>query len=95
MTHMQRAGHRPIALVGGGTGMVGDPSGKTDMRKMMTRETVEENSRAFQKQFSRFLDFSEGKAMLVNNADWLLDLNYVEFLREVGVHFSVNRMLAA
>ena len=95
MMHMQRAGHRPIALVGGGTGMVGDPSGKTDMRKMMTLETVEHNCRAFQKQLSRFLDFSEGQAILVNNADWLLNLNYVDFLREVGIHFSVNRMLTA
>jgi tyrosyl-tRNA synthetase len=95
MAHMQKAGHRPIVLVGGGTGMVGDPSGKTDMRKMMTLETVEHNSRAFQKQLSRFLDFSEGKAIMVNNADWLLDLKYVEFLREIGVHFSVNRMLTA
>ena len=95
MMHMQRSGHRPIALVGGGTGMVGDPSGKTDMRKMMTLEMVEHNSRAFQKQLSRFLDFSEGQAILVNNAEWLLNLNYVEFLREVGIHFSVNRMLTA
>ncbi|HHT64464.1 MAG: tyrosine--tRNA ligase [Caldicoprobacterales bacterium] len=95
MMHMQQAGHRPIALIGGGTGMVGDPSGKTDMRKMMTKETIDHNCRAFQKQLSRFLDFSEGQALLVNNGDWLLDLNYVEFLREVGVHFSVNRMLTA
>ncbi len=95
MMHMQRAGHRPIVLVGGGTGMVGDPTGKTDMRKMMTRETVEANCRSFQKQLSRFLDFSDGKAILVNNADWLLNLNYVDFLREVGIHFSVNRMLTA
>ena len=95
MTHMQRAGHRPIALVGGGTAMVGDPSGRTDMRKMLTLEMIEHNSRAFKKQLSRFLDFPEGKAGMVNNADWLLDLNYVEFLREIGVHFSVNRMLTA
>src|SRR5690554_916277 len=95
MIHMQRAGHRPIALVGGGTGMVGDPSGKTDMRKMMTLETVKANCEAFKKQLSRFLDFSDDKAILVNNADWLLNLNYVDFLREVGVHFSVNRMLSA
>lgn len=95
MMHMQKAGHRPIALVGGGTGMVGDPSGKTDMRKMMTMETVEHNCQAFQKQLSRFLDFAEGKAILVNNADWLMELKYVEFLREIGVHFSVNRMLTA
>ncbi len=95
MMHMQKAGHRPIVLVGGGTGMVGDPSGKTDMRKMMTLETVEHNCQAFQKQLSRFLDFSEGKAVLVNNADWLLELKYVDFLREIGIHFSVNRMLTA
>lgn len=95
MMHMQRAGHRPIAMLGGGTAMVGDPSGKTDMRKMMTRETVEHNGRAFKKQLSRFLDFSEGKAIMANNADWLLELNYVNFLREIGAHFSVNRMLSA
>jgi tyrosyl-tRNA synthetase len=95
MMHMQRAGHRPIALVGGGTGMVGDPTGKTDMRKMMTLETVQENCVAFKKQLSKFLDFTDDKAILVNNADWLLDLNYVDFLREIGVHFSVNRMLTA
>ncbi len=95
MMHMQNAGHRPIVLVGGGTGMVGDPTGKTDMRKMMDLETVNKNCEAFKKQLSKFLDFSEGKAIMVNNADWLLDLNYVEFLREIGVHFSVNRMLTA
>jgi len=95
MSHMQRAGHRPIALLGGGTGMIGDPSGKTDMRQMMTRETIDHNIACFKKQLSRFMEFGEGKAMIVNNADWLLDLNYVDFLREVGVHFSVNRMLAA
>ena len=95
MSHMQRAGHRPIALLGGGTGMIGDPSGKTDMRKMMTTETIDHNIACFKKQLSRFMEFGEGKAMIVNNADWLLDLNYVDFLREVGVHFSVNRMLAA
>lgn len=95
MMHMQQHGHRPIVLIGGGTGMVGDPTGKTDMRQMMTAETVAHNCRAFKEQLSKFLDFSEGKAMLVNNGDWLLDLNYVQFLREVGVHFSVNRMLAA
>jgi len=95
MAHMQRAGHRPIALIGGGTAMIGDPSGKTDMRKMLTRETIDENAQAFKKQFSRFLDFSDGKAIMVNNADWLLNLNYVNFLREIGVHFSVNRMLTA
>ena len=95
MAHMQRAGHRPIAIFGGGTGMIGDPSGKTDMRKMLTRETIEHNIECFKKQMSRFIDTSDGKAIFVNNADWLLDLNYVDFLREVGVHFSVNRMLTA
>jgi tyrosyl-tRNA synthetase len=95
MAHMQRAGHRPIALIGGGTAMVGDPSGRTDMREMMSREIIDKNAQAFKKQMSRFLDFSEGKAIMENNADWLLDLNYVQFLREIGVHFSVNRMLAA
>jgi tyrosyl-tRNA synthetase len=95
MAHMQRAGHRPIALIGGGTSMVGDPSGKSDMRKMLTKEQIEFNAQCFRKQFSKFIDFSEGKAIMANNADWLLNLNYVEFLRDVGVHFSVNRMLAA
>lgn len=95
MAHMQRAGHRPVALLGGGTGMVGDPSGKTDMRKMMTPETIQHNVDCFREQMSRFIDFSEGKALMVNNADWLLNLNYIDFLREIGVHFSVNRMLAA
>jgi tyrosyl-tRNA synthetase len=95
MSHMQRAGHRPIALVGGGTAMVGDPSGKTDMRSMMSAETIRANSEKMKAQMAKFLDFSEGKAILVNNADWLLGLNYVDFLRDVGVHFSVNRMLAA
>lgn len=95
MAHMQRAGHVPIALFGGGTGMVGDPSGKTDMRKMMTMETIQHNIDCFQQQMSKLVDFSDGKALMVNNADWLLNLNYIEFLREVGVHFSVNRMLAA
>lgn len=95
MMHMQQHGHRPIVLIGGGTGMVGDPTGKADMRQMMTAETVTHNCRAFKEQLSKFLDFSEGKAMLVNNGDWLLTLNYVDFLREVGVHFSVNRMLGA
>lgn len=95
MAHMQRAGHRPIALIGGGTVMVGDPTGKTDMRKMMTVEEIEANAQAFKKQFSRFIDFSDGKALMVNNADWLRELNYIEFLREIGVHFSVNRMLSA
>ncbi|MBR3304624.1 MAG: tyrosine--tRNA ligase [Clostridia bacterium] len=95
MAHMQRAGHRPIVLLGGGTGMVGDPSGKTDMRKMMTRETVEHNVSQFRKQIGRFLDFGEGKAIMVDNSEWLLSLNYVDFLREIGSLFSVNRMLTA
>ena len=95
MAHMQRAGHVPIALFGGGTGMIGDPSGKTDMRKMLTKETIQHNIDCFQKQMSKLVDFSDGKALMVNNADWLLNLNYIEFLREVGDHFSVNRMLAA
>jgi tyrosyl-tRNA synthetase len=95
MAHMQRAGHRPIALVGGGTGMVGDPTGKTDMRKMMTPEIIDENCEAFKKQLSKFINFEDDKAIMVNNGDWLLNLNYVNFLREVGIHFSVNRMLTA
>ncbi|RMG94110.1 MAG: tyrosine--tRNA ligase, partial [Candidatus Dadabacteria bacterium] len=94
LAHMQRAGHRPIALVGGGTAMIGDPSGKTEMRKLLTREQIEENARGLKAQLARFLDFDRG-AMLLNNADWLLELNYIEFLRDIGVHFSVNRMLAA
>jgi tyrosyl-tRNA synthetase len=93
MAHMQRAGHRPIAILGGGTAMVGDPTGRTDMRRMMTQETIRHNIACFQKQMSRFIDFSDGKALMVNNADWLLNLNYIDFLRDVGVHFSVNRML--
>ncbi len=95
MAHMQKAGHRPIALIGGGTAMVGDPSGKTDMRKMLTKEDIEHNVASIKKQMEKFIDFSDDKAILVNNADWLLNLNYVDFLREVGVHFSVNRMLTA
>lgn len=95
MRHMQLAGHRPIALVGGGTGMVGDPSGRTDMRKMMTPETIQHNCDCFKKQLSSVIDFSEGKAIMVNNADWLLKLNYIEFLRDIGVCFSVNEMLRA
>ncbi|SKA84403.1 tyrosyl-tRNA synthetase [Clostridium sp. USBA 49] len=95
MAHMQRAGHRPIALLGGGTAMVGDPSGKTDMRKMLTKEEIAHNVECIKKQMERFIDFSDGKAILVNNAEWLLNLNYIDFLREIGVHFSVNRMLTA
>ncbi len=95
MKRLQMAGNKPIVLVGGGTGMIGDPSGRTDMRQMMTRETIDHNCECFRKQMSKFIDFSEGKALMVNNADWLLDLNYVELLREVGAHFSVNRMLTA
>ena len=95
MRHLQKAGHRPIALLGGGTTMVGDPTGKTDMRKMLTKEQIAHNAEQFKKQMSKFIDFSEGKALMVNNADWLLDLNYVDFLREIGVHFSVNKMLTA
>ncbi|HEX9062886.1 MAG TPA: tyrosine--tRNA ligase [Clostridia bacterium] len=95
MAHMQRAGHKPIAIIGGGTAMIGDPSGKTDMRKMLTREEIDHNAGRFKQQMSRLLDFEDGKAIMVNNADWLLELNYVKFLREIGVHFSVNRMLTA
>lgn len=95
MAHMQRAGHRPIALLGGGTAMVGDPSGKTDMRSMLTKEQIKHNVDSIKKQMERFIDFSDDKALILNNADWLLNLNYVDFLREVGVHFSVNRMLTA
>lgn len=95
MKRLQMAGNKPIALLGGGTGMIGDPSGRTDMRQMMTKETIDHNIECFKKQMSKFIDFSEGKAMLVNNADWLMELNYVEFLREVGPHFSVNNMLRA
>lgn len=95
MAHMQRAGHTPIALFGGGTGMVGDPSGKSDMRKMLTKEDIDHNIACFKKQMSRLIDFSDGKAIMANNGDWLLNLNYVDFLRTVGVHFTVNRMLAA
>ncbi len=95
MMHMQRAGHRPIALLGGGTTMVGDPSGKTDMRKIMTKETIQHNADCFYKQLSKFINFDNNNAIIENNANWLLNLNYVEFLREVGAHFSVNRMLTA
>ncbi len=95
MMHMQRAGHKPIALLGGGTTMIGDPSGKSDMRTLMTRETIDYNASRFKDQLSQFIDFNNEKAIIANNADWLLDLNYVEFLREIGIHFSVNKMLAA
>ena len=95
MMHMQKAGHRPIALLGGGTTMVGDPTGKTDMRKIMTKETIMHNAECFHKQLARFIDFDNDHAIIANNADWLLNLNYVDFLREVGAHFSVNRMLTA
>ena len=95
MKRLQMAGNKPIALMGGGTGMIGDPSGRTDMRTMMTKETIAHNCDCFKKQMERFIDFGEGKAIMVNNADWLLDLNYIEFLRDIGPHFSVNRMLAA
>lgn len=95
MKRLQMAGNKPIALMGGGTGMIGDPSGRTDLRKMMTRETIDHNCACFKKQMERFIDFGDGKAIMVNNADWLLDLNYIEFLRDIGPHFSVNRMLAA
>ena len=95
MAHMQKAGHRPIALMGGGTAMIGDPSGKTDMRKMMTTETIDHNVECIKKQMSRFLDFSDGKAIIVNNGDWLRNLNFIEFMRDIGSMFSVNKMLTA
>ena len=95
MKRLQMAGNKPIALIGGGTAMIGDPSGRTDMRQMMTKETIQHNCDCFKKQMSRFIDFSDGKALMVNNADWLMDLNYIDVLREVGAHFSVNRMLTA
>jgi tyrosyl-tRNA synthetase len=95
MAHMQRAGHKPIALVGGGTAMIGDPSGKTDMRSMLSREDIEKNIVSIKKQMEKFIDFSDDKALLLNNADWLMNLNYVDFLRDIGVHFSVNNMLRA
>ncbi len=95
MKRLQEAGNKPIALIGGGTAMIGDPSGRSDMRTMMTKETIEHNCECFKKQMSRFIDFSDGKALMVNNADWLLDLNYVEFIREIGACFSVNNMLRA
>jgi len=95
LAHMQRTGHRPIAVIGGGTTLVGDPSGKTEMRRILTREEIEENAMGIKKQLSRFLDFEGGRALMVNNADWLTKLNYIDFLRDIGRHFSVNRMLAA
>ena len=95
MKRLQEAGNKPIALIGGGTAMIGDPSGRNDMRSMMTKETIDHNVECFKKQMSRFIDFSDGKALLVNNADWLMDLNYIDVLREIGPHFSVNRMLTA
>ena len=95
MKRLQMAGNRPIALIGGGTAMIGDPSGRTDMRSMMTKETIDHNCECFRKQMSRFIEFGEGKAMMVNNADWLRDLNYIEFIRDIGAHCSVNRMLTA
>ena len=95
MKHLQMAGNKPIALIGGGTGMIGDPSGRSDMRQMLTPETIQHNCDCFKKQMSRFIDFSDGKALMVNNADWLMDLNYIQLLREVGACFSVNRMLTA
>ncbi len=95
LAHMQKHGHRPIALIGGGTALIGDPSGKTEMRKVLTREQVNENAQFLKMQLSRYVDFDKGKALLLNNADWLTQLNYVEFLRDIGRHFSVNRMLAA
>lgn len=95
LAHMQRAGHRPIAVVGGGTALVGDPSGKTEMRPILTREEIDRNAEGIKKQLSRFIEFGDGKALMVNNADWLVKLNYIEFLRDIGKHFSVNRMLTA
>jgi len=95
LVHMQRSGHRPIVVIGGGTALVGDPSGKTEARPVMTREEIEENAKGIKKQLSRFLDFSHGRALMVNNADWLAELKYIDFLRDIGRHFSVNRMLAA
>ena len=95
LAHLQRHGHRPIALVGGGTGLIGDPSGKTEMRQILTREQIDHNAGCLKTQLSRYIDFGEGRAVLLNNADWLTRLNYIEFLRDIGRHFSVNRMLAA
>ena len=95
LVHMQRHGHRPIALVGGGTGLIGDPSGKTEMRKMLTSQDIDKNASGLKQQLSRFLDFSEDKALLLNNADWLVSLSYIPFLRDIGRYFSVNRMIKA
>ncbi len=95
MAHMQKAGHKPIAIFGGGTAMVGDPSGKNDMRKMMTKETIAHNVECFKKQMAKFIDISDGKALFINNADWLLDMNYIDYIREVGPYFTISRMLAA
>ena len=95
LVHMQQAGHRPIVLIGGGTALIGDPSGKTEMRPIMGREEINENAEGLKKQLARFIDFSDGKAIMVNNADWLTALGYIDFLRDIGRHFSVNRMLAA
>ena len=94
MHHLQEAGHRPIAVVGGGTSMIGDPSGKSDMRKMLTIEQIQENAKSLKEQLGKIIDFSEGQALMVNNYDWLGPLNYLEFLRDIGIHFSVNRMLS-
>ena len=95
MKRLQQAGNKPIALIGGGTTLIGDPSGRTDMRKMLTRETIDHNAACFKKQMERFIEFGEGKARMLNNADWLLNLNYIDFIRDVGPHFSVNNMLRA
>ena len=95
MAHMQRAGHRPIALIGGGTAMVGDPTGKTDMRKMLSKDQIRHNAECIKKQLERLVDFSDGRAIIADNGDWLLNLNYVDFLRDIGVYFSVNKMLTA
>src|SRR5690606_30884444 len=95
LVHMQRWGHRPIVLVGGGTGLVGDPSGKTEMRQLLSREQIDSNAEALKEQLSVFLDFTDGNALMLNNADWLVGLQYIDFLRDIGRHFSVNRMLAA